>query len=95
MKIGTKAKAKRPKREASAVQNVRFVRGDQFVEVTLEYAPDGKFVTGHGPELGTSAFGADRNEATSVLVEAIALQLEALEDAGELHPGSYPAANRG
>ena len=82
MKNGTKAK--RPKPDAPAAQRVRFVRGDQFVEVTLEYAREGKFVTGHSPELGTSAFGAGRNEAASALIEAIALQLEALEDAGEL-----------
>jgi predicted RNase H-like HicB family nuclease len=65
-------------------QSVKYVRGDQFIEVTLEFDREGARVVATCPELGTGAFGDDLQEATSALVEAIALQLETLDDAGEL-----------
>jgi hypothetical protein len=63
---------------------VRFVRGDEYIEVSFSFAPEGKFTTAHCEALGTSAFGVDQEEAMAAIVEAVILQLEALEDAGEL-----------
>ncbi len=63
---------------------VHFVNGELFIEVTLHFEPDGKYITGLCPELGITAFGDDYGEAVAALVEAVALQLEAQEDAGEL-----------
>jgi hypothetical protein len=63
---------------------VRFVRGGQYIEVTLQFELEDHAITGLCPELGTSAFGSDGEEAVEALIEAVILQLEALEDAGEL-----------
>lgn len=63
---------------------VRFVKGDEYFEVTLEFQREGVHITGVCSELGIGAFGDDEDEAESALVEAVVLQLEAHEEEGDL-----------
>jgi predicted RNase H-like HicB family nuclease len=64
--------------------SVRFASGERFIEVTLQFELEGDLITGLCLELGSAAFGETPQEADEALVEAIALQLDTLEEVGEL-----------
>ncbi len=59
------------------------MKGEGYVTLTYEYRKDGKRWTAYCKELGTATFGRSLIEAEKRLVEAVCLNLNALEDVGE------------
>ena len=60
------------------------MKGTRYIEVTLQFGREDEFISALCPELGTSAFGATNEEAFEAITEAVVLQLETLDDAGDL-----------
>ena len=54
-----------------------------YVVLTYEFGRDGRRWTAHCKELGTATFGRSLPEAKNRLMEAVVLNLNALEDVGE------------
>lgn len=67
-----------------SMQAVTFVKGDRAVDVTLRFGREGRAVTAQCIELGTATFGDNQQEAEAAIIEAVALDLQTLEDHGEL-----------
>lgn len=70
--------------DAPSERAVTFFKADRAVDVTLKFGRERQAYTAKCVELGTSTFGDTPSEAEEAIVEAVALQLEALDEHGEL-----------
>lgn len=61
-----------------------FEKDRKRIDVRVKFTPEGDKWNAECLEFGTAQFGASREEAAELIVEAIALHLNALEDVGEL-----------